>query len=182
MTKALGRALGIDLSLTEPGFCLQPGGNPWHYNTGKLRGMARIERIRQEVDCAVRDCKPDIICIEGYSFGSQGRAVVSAGELGGVVRHGLYLQGYGFTEVAPSQLKKYATGKGNTDKNLVLLAVYKRWGVDLINDNEADAFVLAQIGLALLGEYDGKLTVPQAEVIQAIKSPPPKKKRKKKTD
>ena len=37
----------------------------------------------------------------------------------------------------------------------VLQQVYKRWGVELTDNNQADAYVLAQIGRAYLGEADG---------------------------
>ena len=55
--------------------------------------------------------------------------------------------------VTPSQLKKFATGKGNVDKNVVIKEVYKRFGIDTDDDNTADAVVLGYIGLALTDEY-----------------------------
>ena len=42
-------------------------------------------------------------------------------------------------------LKKYATGKGNCEKNLILLSVYKNFGQEFKSDDIADAYVLAHM-------------------------------------
>ena len=55
-------------------------------------------------------------------------------------------------EVAPTTRARYATGKGNAGKDEVLLAVAKRYPhVDVTNNNEADALVLAAMGADHLG-------------------------------
>jgi crossover junction endodeoxyribonuclease RuvC len=48
-------------------------------------------------------------------------------------------------KVPPSTLKKFATGRGNAKKTEVILSVYKHYGREFTDDNEADAYVLAQI-------------------------------------
>lgn len=45
----------------------------------------------------------------------------------------------------PGAIKKFATGKGNCGKDLMILAVYKKWGVTLENHNAADAYAIAQL-------------------------------------
>ena len=56
-------------------------------------------------------------------------------------------------EVTPTQLKKYATGKGNVSKSEVMAAAIRRYiDVPIANDNEADAFVLAEMGARFIGE------------------------------
>jgi crossover junction endodeoxyribonuclease RuvC len=86
---------------------------------------------------------------EGYAPGAKfGREM--AGELGGLVNSVVFdwIRREPIL-VSPGTIKKMATGKGSGDKNLILLNVYKRWGVDISNDNIADAYVLARIGEAL---------------------------------
>ena len=39
-------------------------------------------------------------------------------------------------------IKKFATGKGNAPKADMILAVNTRWGIDVSDDNEADAIAL----------------------------------------
>ena len=110
---------------------------------------------------------PEIICLEGYSFGSRGRAVFQTGELGGLVRVLLHKTGIKWIEIPPSQVKKFATGKGNCGKDLILQQVYKRWGMEFKTSDEADAFVLAKIGTILLG-HEEKLIKAQEEVLGVL--------------
>lgn len=60
---------------------------------------------------------------------------------------------YGQTiEVTPNQRIKYALGKGVGDKDAVLAAAIRRYpDVDMANNNEADAFLLAALGARILG-------------------------------
>jgi hypothetical protein len=56
-------------------------------------------------------------------------------------------------------LKKYVTGKGQgVKKNQILLSVYKKWGVEFMDDNAADSYALARIaaGIADL-EYEKEI-------------------------
>ena len=92
--------------------------------------------------------------MEGYSFGSKSQAHkigegVGATKLALVMRYGGDEKLAFPTLVSPQALKKYATGKGNGDKNVVLKRVYQKWGADFDSDDMADAFVLARIGVAL---------------------------------
>lgn len=63
-------------------------------------------------------------------------------------------------EVAPQQLKMYATGKGNSGKDEVMLAMARRhdWLDGVTNNDEMDAAVLALMGSRLAGHpIDGDL-------------------------
>ena len=55
-------------------------------------------------------------------------------------------------EIPPSTRAKFITGKGNASKDTVLVAAIKRLPIDVANNNEADAAVLAAIGHDLLGQ------------------------------
>jgi crossover junction endodeoxyribonuclease RuvC len=48
-------------------------------------------------------------------------------------------------------LKKYATGKGTSKKQEMLMQIYKRWHVEFNDDNAADAYALARLagGIAI---------------------------------
>jgi Holliday junction resolvasome RuvABC endonuclease subunit len=110
----------------------------------------------------------NVIVMEGYSFGSMpGQSRIH--ELGGIVRYHLAREQHNWLEVPPSTLKKFLTGKGNADKNVVLKEVYRRYGLDLNDDNMADAFGLAKIGEAMISTAG--LPVFQVEVIEGIKTP-----------
>lgn len=72
------------------------------------------------------------ILIEDYSFGSKGR-VFNLAENCGLMKYLLYKNGYKFFTVPPTVVKKYATGKGNADKQKMYDAFYELTGVDLIS-------------------------------------------------
>jgi len=71
------------------------------------------------------------------------------GELAGVVKMScltvLAGQAKYPLKVPPSMLKKYATGRGNAKKIEVVLSIYKHFGKEIRDDNEADAYALARI-------------------------------------
>ena len=93
----------------------------------------------------------DLVVIEGYSYGSPYRGELM-GELGGVLRYVIAQAGYPWIEVAPTTLKKYATGSGMSKKAGMVIAARDRLGYDGDDDNEADALWLRAYGHALLGD------------------------------
>ncbi len=114
----------------------------------------------------------DIICIEGFSYGSKGAGVSTQYGIGWLIRSELVKNGYSYYEVSPSAVKKFATGKGNVKKDAMVLPVFKHWGFEHDSDNVRDAYVLAQIAKAK-SEYDYfapsvDLTKYQIEVIKKI--------------
>lgn len=137
------RILALDLSLTRTGYCL--GGGLAGCETGvletaRLRGMERLDRIVRDVQQLARG--GHLVVIEGYSFGSQGRAVFDVAELGGCVRFLLHRLGMPYVDVPPASLKKFATGKGNSPKDAMITAAIRRFAFQGSDNNEADAYLL----------------------------------------
>jgi hypothetical protein len=71
--------------------------------------------------------------------------------------------------VPPTSLKKYVTGTGRADKARMLLAVYKKWGAEFTDHNEADAYGLARLAHHLDSGVGG--TKYENEVISKLKAP-----------
>ena len=140
--------IGIDPSLTETGVVVLDDTGSIVEAIGlkskKLRGMERLVWIREQVKSRLTQNKPTIVVIEGYSFGSRGRAIFNLGELGGVLRVLLHDLGIKYVEVPPTVLKKFL-GKGNFSKEEVMAAISKRYGIDFQNDNVADAYALGRM-------------------------------------
>ena len=91
------------------------------------------------------------VAIEGYSFGAiwNLKSITQSSEVIGIVED-LFLMAVKvkFYEVAPTQLKKYLTGKGNTKKALTSLHVAKRYNIEWDKaSDELDALVLSHIAL-----------------------------------
>lgn len=74
-----------------------------------------------------------------------------------------YQRGIRVAEVPPSTLKRYATGKGTAPKSDMRMALYKRSGIDVPDDNQVDATWLRQMGLAHLGDPDA-VPLPQTHL------------------
>ena len=60
------------------------------------------------------------VFIEGYSFGSKGQAVFQIAENCGILKYRLQMSpSILYDTIVPSVVKKYASGKGNADKQLM---------------------------------------------------------------
>lgn len=133
------KILALDLSLTRTGVARWDGVTVI-VPPQDARGMERLLYLEEAV--LERAEGAQVVVLEGYSFGSRGRAVFDIGELGGVVRLALYRRGIRFVDVPPATLKRYATGKGNASKEEVLVAAVRRLGYAGADHNEADAMWL----------------------------------------
>lgn len=144
-------AVGIDQSYS--GFALTAIDDNDNYYTEVWKldgtGVERLVKAQRVVTDFVSRFEVKAIAMEGYAFGSQ--MAHMAGELGGAVKLALH---YYFLDpelvnpliVAPTSLKKYVTGKGTgVSKSQMMLAVYKKWDVELNDDNAADSYGLARI-------------------------------------
>lgn len=157
--------LGIDPSPTGLAFAIVDADT---YHVWRLKPRTKVTRegegrpyrlreIAEFIEARIRNLSFQVdvrhICLEGYAFGQAG-AAHSMGEVGGILRLKLLNSPWPEplcfpTLVVTSQLKKFATGAGNAEKSQILKAVYKKWGVDLDDDNMADAFTLAKMAFAI---------------------------------
>lgn len=172
--------VGIDPSLTSTGLVVINKGivteqhaivsKPSKEKTPKAE-TERLMTIRDSITRSVVTArKPSVVLIEGLAFMARNTtALVQLAGLNYFIRETLVRGMIPFVIVSPTSLKKFASGKGNVDKNVVMMEVYKRWGFSPENSDVCDAFVLAQIGLALCREPSQPLIKPQAEVINLLK-------------
>ena len=85
----------------------------------------------------------DHVNIEGLAFGARGQSMFELAGLHYCLRVALTRQKTEYRITTPSELKKFVTGKGNAKKELMLLKVFKKWGVEFSDNNLCDAFSLA---------------------------------------
>lgn len=71
------------------------------------------------------------VYIEDYSFGSKGR-VFNLAENCGLLKYKLWERKVDFITVPPTVIKKFATGKGNANKEKMYEAFVNRTGMNLI--------------------------------------------------
>ena len=98
------------------------------------------------------------VFIEGYSFGSKGQAVFQIAENCGILKYKLQMSPSMLYEtIVPSVVKKYASGKGNADKQLMYDSFKKHTKIDLMKmfDMEklnnpvtdiVDSYYIAKVG------------------------------------
>jgi len=161
------RYVGIDLS-TETGFIILDDQGELineeeitSENEDPQRMIDIVGQITNQIE------KNDKIAIEGFSYGSRGRGVSFQFGIGYALRIELHKRNYDYIIVSPGQLKKYATGKGNTSKDNMVLPIYKKWNYSHDSDNVRDAYVLAQIAKSL-NNKEGLFNY-QKDVIKELK-------------
>jgi len=152
-------SIGLDLSLRETGITVLRNGKKKYtgvINSKKegdrpLDELKRIVQIVKEIDLTIKEYAPDgkvdIVVIENLAFGVQN--TTSFTQLSGLnyfIRELCLKYDWPFVLITPATLKKFVTGKGNSDKNVMLLEIYKKWGETFLNDNEADSYALAKLG------------------------------------
>ena len=153
--------IGIDQSLVafglvafspqdETAFC-------WLYEP-KDFGVRRLMNIRFFVrntiaQIVLRSGTPEHVVMEAYAYSRQMGHTL--GECGATVKLAL-IEALGSANkvaypsiVIPQHMKKFATGRGDTKKNRMLLEVHRKWKVTFDDDNLADAYALARVAAAL---------------------------------
>lgn len=148
--------VGLDMSFTGTGFCLFKD-NQYELKTIKTKPKDFpnfLERLQFITDTCLTGIpkEVDLIAIEDYYTPHQKAQMGSALNLvalGTLMRIKLYESGLPFVIINNKQLKKWITGKGNSQKSMIIKEVYKRLDVDAKDDNQADACVLADLAKAL---------------------------------
>lgn len=153
----MGGVLGIDSSLT--GLALawwSPTlGEGARELTSEAAGPLLEDRFRRyatlvsEVRETAATVDPTLVLLEGYSYASTGSVIVLA-ELGSQLRSMFLASPWPLVEVAPAEVKKHATGKGNATKPLVVSSIASRLRRVFASDNLADATAILLLGLGVL--------------------------------
>jgi crossover junction endodeoxyribonuclease RuvC len=161
------RYVGIDPSSKTGLVIIDKQGNIINTQDVTTKEKEDPQRFSDIAEKIIDELQPnDLIAIEGFSYGSKGKGVSFQYGLGWIIRHLLLERGYRYTEVPPTSVKKFATGKGNTKKDEMVLPIYKKWGFEHTSDNVRDAFVLAQM---VKGIYDSSnLTEYQKEALKKV--------------
>jgi len=89
------------------------------------------------------------VFLEGPSYSSNGVFQLQMGALHFMIRMLFYKKRLKYEIISPNTLKKFVcgAGHGNAKKELMLLNVYKKWGIEFKDNNLADAYGLARMAL-----------------------------------
>lgn len=164
--------VGLDLSITATGVCwrVSPNAEPTCETWGgkAADGDRRLHRI---ADLAAGVCLgTDLVVIEDLPTHAKSAGIT--GMVHGAVRSALIAEGVTrYALVTPATLKKFATGKGNADKTAMALALYKRAGLELADDNQVDAWWLWAAGMTHLGHPPVVLPADQVAALDKVTWP-----------
>lgn len=162
------KLIGLDLSLTSTGTSI--AGKTSVIST-KTKGPERLSYVTKNVLQMCLNEKIDCAIIESYSFASRNSQAHSIGELGGCIRMILWENSIPYIDVPPTSRAKFATGKGNAGKTEVISAISSKTGLTFSGagaDDECDAWVLEQMGLAYLGRSEYGWTQSQLSSLEKI--------------
>jgi crossover junction endodeoxyribonuclease RuvC len=161
------RYVGIDPSTKTGHVILNEEGKPvvcWEITSKIKEDPQRFMDLSNDV--LLNLAPDDVICIEGFSYGSKGKGVSTQYGIGWLIRAELIRNGYTYIDVPPTSVKKFATGKGNAKKDAMVLPIFKHWGFEHTSDNVRDAYVLAQMAKSM---YDtSNLTGYQIEALKKV--------------
>lgn len=169
----MSRVLGMDVSLNSTGFAGLVDLGLWKAGLLKptdktLRSWVRVDDVLCQFEALMDQFRPDLVVFENYAL-SRVQGMVELVEMGTVLRREVGRRGIPIMEVSPSALKKFATGNGAAKKPQVIAAVKALWGFETKNSDQADARVLAQMGLATIHPPTMRqLSLAQSEVMGKV--------------
>jgi Holliday junction resolvasome RuvABC endonuclease subunit len=152
------RILGLDLSITSPGFCIMEVDDNYEVVKIDLHGFTKtdkwvwegegliIHKIPKDYDSHPPHYRPfmiyeimkpylkdiDYIAVEDYAFGAKGR-VFDIAESSGALKNIFYSMKIPMKKFPPMTVKQCATGSGSADKVMMGLAFNQRVTDNLIN-------------------------------------------------
>ena len=93
----------------------------------------RFDNISEWAMAIIKKFKIYEVGIEGYSFGSKSSSLFNIAENCGVLKHKLWKNQTNIKQYAPSEIKKFFSGKGNANKEYMFNTLLTNESIDLID-------------------------------------------------
>jgi Holliday junction resolvasome RuvABC endonuclease subunit len=162
--------LGLDLSLSATAMVTKDGIRLLNTPASKMNGVERLVYVRDEMLGMIERESITFVAMEGYSGGLKGAALMIP-ELGGVTKVSLHEAGIPVALVPPMTLKKYATGSGAANKDMMVSHATMRFQRTFKDNNEADGMWLCAAGWQLVGQPIIKMPALNVEALSKIVMP-----------
>ena len=175
--------VGLDLSLVKSGITIvkdngtvlfsgliksKPSGDSYLAETKRL--IKITEDIIEKIDPFLPHHGDILVTIEGFAFGIRNTtALTQLAGLSYLIRAKLTELEIPFIIIQATTLKKFITGSGKGEKDMVMMAIFKNYGFEALGNDQADAYGLAVCGLAVINKPLIKLGIPQQEVVTLLK-------------
>lgn len=159
------RVVGLDLSITATGIAWADGST--FTVKSKQVGDSRLLAICHEIGIAIDGRSIDLVVIEDLPTHAMSAGIT--GMVHGAARTYLLRLRAPYVTMPPATLKKFATGRGNADKTAMAIALLKRAGIELADDNQVDAWWLRAAGMQMLGEPVVDLPAAQVAALDKLR-------------
>lgn len=146
------RFMSLDLSTTDTGYAIFENDQLITYGSISFNvkdTYKRIILIVEAIQEQLAGMEIDHVVFEDSFSGVNKRVVVILNRLAGGVIWVADRLGISFSTYPPKIIKKFITGNGNANKQMVIDAINKKYKCELTNDNIADAIA---IGLTYLND------------------------------
>jgi Holliday junction resolvasome RuvABC endonuclease subunit len=175
---------GIDYSLSSPAICVHEG-DEWNYDNCSFHYLVQKEKklsalspffptlypsYESDVERfnnlalwslnILKSSRVERVFMEGYAFGAVGR-VFQIAENAGLLKYKVWKEGIPFEVYPPTIIKKFATTKGNSNKEKMYEAFVEENSVDIrdkigiLNKNQwnpvsdiVDSYYIAKLGFS----------------------------------
>lgn len=160
------KIMGVDQSMHATGVCIidQRSSIIESYNIKNMFKEMNVKPINltenlniqmKILNRTIKRYEPLLIVREGYSYGSarmqNSSSIFELGEVGGAVNQICYINGYRLDNnkyyiIPPTKHKKFNLNQSNIKKDSkYLLTIFKKFNIEFNTDDEADAFMLANL-------------------------------------
>ena len=140
------KILSLDVA-THTGWCTETTSGVWDLSPKRDQSMSmRLVKMKAFLREIVAMESIEMVVFE-RSQGAHQNAVIIQSELHGVLKLFCEESNLPYKAYSPSEIKKFATGKGNSNKQSMIDAAREKYGYAGKDDNEADAihiYYLAQ--------------------------------------
>lgn len=144
---------GIDYAIASPAICIDDNGEIyWYFFTESKKqiglfaeniygikyrkdefddDLQRFDWLSSKVIELLEEHNVEKVSLEGYSMGSTSSRIFQIGENTGILKKKLIDNDYKLVVIPPTMIKKFATGKGNANKQQMISAFLGASIIDL---------------------------------------------------
>lgn len=143
-SKNLGWAHMLDEHIVMCGTLKLNGNHPDTYT--RLYYFMNMQMDGIQASGSIIRMIPQYIILESFFTGNM-RGTTVIPELRGVIKLAAYQRNIEVVDIAPQTVKKYVTGKGNADKDMVRRNINERYNMSTSSEDEADSIASGLAGL-----------------------------------
>lgn len=139
------KVLALDIASTT-GWCLDKGlYGTWNFKTRKDESMGmKLIRFRSKLKEFHELEKLDVIVYERPA-GRHANSIIHQAKLIAVLEEFCEENKIDYRSYSATEIKKFATGKGNANKEAMIDSAIDNWNYDGDDDNEADAIHMREL-------------------------------------